>query len=202
MHVTSAFGVYHDSPFLPVKRASAHAISCLKTVWVYAGVISQKSPNSLLRGVLSYLFVCCGRASKPCPACVRHKSTVCLGRASKLCPPLCARLAPRPAPPRLVRLVFVRLVGSALAAPPSVVSPMLRFVFAMSPLFVLSLSLDCPLVVRSLSVLCRFLAGSMVWLWPGLCQLCVRSLVFAPLSVLCPTSMLFDNVCSQQVEFQ
>ena len=33
MHVASAFGISHDSPFLPMKRASAHAISCLKTVW-------------------------------------------------------------------------------------------------------------------------------------------------------------------------
>ena len=32
MHVASAFDIFHDSFFLPVKRASAHAISCLRTV--------------------------------------------------------------------------------------------------------------------------------------------------------------------------
>ena len=34
------------------------------------------------------------------------------------------------------------------------------------------------------NVHCRFSAGSVVWLWPGLCQLCVRPLVLALLSVL------------------
>ena len=134
-----------------------------------------------------------------CPPCVR------LGRARKPCPP-CARLVfvrlepalnskpclpcppyvrcgipskPRPpcvgqalCPPRLVsalcrlwpRLQALRLPCCPLC-PPCVRS--LSF-------FVLSLSARCSLLIRSLSV------------WPGLCQLCVRSLVFAPLSVLCP----------------
>ena len=88
------------------------------------------------------------------------------------------------APPNLARHVSAKprplCVGQAL------LYPMLPSVSAMCPLLVFSLTSRCLLVVRSLSALCRLLAGSMVWLWPGLCQLCVRSLVFAPLSVLCP----------------
>ena len=48
-----------------------------------------------------------------------------------------------------------------------------RHVSAPGLFFVLSLSCRCSLFIRSLSVFC----GSMVWLWPGLCQLCVPSLV-------------------------
>ena len=112
----------------------------------------------------------------PCPPCVRL-NCVRFGGASK--------------PP-----IFVRLV-SALAAWPwprlqalslSAFSPLLPGLpcCPLCPPCVRALCFLCPLVVRSLSALCRFLAGSMVWLWPGLCQLCVRSLVFAPLSVLSP----------------
>ena len=80
--------------------------------------------------------------------------------------PSCVRLAPALCPPwgpSLVRHV------SALAVPPNLA-------FAMSAM--------CPLLVFFLSSLCRPLSGSMLWLWLGLCQLCVLSLVFAPVSVL------------------
>ena len=33
MRVVCAFGIFHDIWFLSVKRAGAHIISCLKTVW-------------------------------------------------------------------------------------------------------------------------------------------------------------------------
>ena len=99
-----------------------------------------------------------GRALTPCPPWVRF------GRAgaSKPCPP-CLRLM------------------SALASPPNLGRHVSAVRLALYPPCVRSLSFLCPLIVRSLfallSALCRFLAGSMVWLWPGLCQLCVRSLV-------------------------
>ena len=51
-----------------------------------------------------------------------------------------------------------------------------RHVSAPWLLFVLSLSARCSLFI---SALCQPLSRSMVWLWPSLCQLCVRSLIFA-----------------------
>ena len=147
-------------------------------------VIFVHSPNSLPWGSLLEQKGWPRYALAAFLELVRHVSTLCPPRRhvsfALAVPPNFVRF-----PPRLVRLVFIRL-GSALAAPPSVVSPILPSVSAMCPLLVSSLSSHCPLVVRSLSALCRFLAGSMVWLWLGLCQLCARSLVFAPWSVLCP----------------
>ena len=127
------------------------------------------------------------------PSCVRRISALAVPPnlvrhyVSALCP---LRLPPKPRP---------LCVGQALSARLALYPPGVGFgraskrcvshvasVSAICPLLVFSLSSRCLLVFRSLSALCRFLAGSMVWLWPGLCQLCVRSLVFAPLSVLCP----------------
>ena len=93
-------------------------------------------------------------------------------------------------PPNLGRYVSVRPCARLTLYPPCVsfgrgsncCALCVRHVSAPCLFFVLSLSARCSLFIRSLSVL----AGSMVWLWPGLCQLCVLSLVFAPLSVLCP----------------
>ena len=62
--------------------------------------------------------------------------------------------------------------------------PCARLMSAMCPLLVFSLSSPSPLCspfVRSLFAQCRPLSGSMVWLGPSLCQLCVHCLVFAPL---------------------
>ena len=83
--------------------------------------------------------ICSGRVPGACPPCVRHcPACVRCGRDSKPCPP-CV-------------LMFVGLV-SAVAAPPSVVSPMLPSVSTMCPLLVFSLFSRCPLVVRSLAPL-------------------------------------------------
>ena len=125
-----------------------------------------------------------GRASKPCPARVCHLSTLCpprvrFGRASKSCPPCVRHVFAWAAGSSLVRLVFVRL-ESALASPPNLgrhalvsASPCIRLVSALaappgvaSPMYVpapcLFFVFFCPLVVRSLSALCRFLAGCSV----------------------------------------
>ena len=159
---------------------------------VYCGVLSEdkKAGSDMLWPRSWSLSGICPPAPRPqalaalcvCPPCPRQ----CLQTLSALCP-LWLPLQTRPpcvgqamCPPRLVS-ALCRL----WPAPPSIVPAMLPSVSAMCPLLVFSLSSRCPLVVRSLSALCRFLAGSM-WLWPRLCQLCVRSLVFAPLSVLCP----------------
>ena len=214
--------------FLPTKFGLHKCTLCLKSVW---GLCWYHSPSSLLWGsrlgkkascdmlwprsrILSAMCPPCvrfARASKPCPACVRHVSTLCppcvrFGHASKPCPayyvpqlsvkclpcvcfgrasapchasfPCCVRHVSALCPLWLCRHVSVR--------PPNLVSAMRPSVSAMCPLLVFSLSSLCPLVVRSLSARCRSLPRSMVWLWPSLCQLYVRSFVFVPLSVLCP----------------
>ena len=134
-----------------------------------------------------------------CPACARHVFTLCPPR--KPCPPCVCKPCP-PSPPcvcfGLPSKPWPPCVGQA-SCPPCLVSALCRLWprlkrcvshvalcvrHVSAPCY--SLSSRCPLVVRSLSTLCRFLAGSMVWLWPGFCQLCVRFLVFGPLSVLCP----------------
>ena len=125
-------------------------------------------------------------ASVMCPPCVRLWPRQTL---SGVCPPL----YPLWLPQNLSRRVSVRpCVRLALYLPCVSFGRASQHCVPCCPLCpprVHSLSfLDCALIVRSLFalyLLCRFLAGSMVWLWPGLCQLCVRSLVFVPLSVLC-----------------
>ena len=166
-------------------------VPALCPLWPRLQTLSSMCPRSI-RPCVYYMAappnLCVHLGRAPCvrlvsalaapPNLVQHLSAKC----SALCllwPPW-----PRPVCPPCVRLVpalylpCVRLL-SALAAPPGLVS-------ALSPLLAFSLSSLCPLVVRSSFALCRLLSGCMVWLWPSLCQLCVRSLVFAPLFVLCP----------------
>ena len=147
--------VRHVSALCPLSPRLQSCLTCVRHLSVVSAVAG--SPCVHLVSASCPL----GRAPKPCPSCVRLMS----GLAS---PP---NLGLVPASPG------IGLV-SALAAPPSVVSPMLPSVSAMCPLLVFSLFSRCPLVVRSLSALCRFLAGSLVWIWPGLCQFRVRALAF------------------------
>ena len=122
------------------------------------------------------------------PELVRHVSAICPPCASKACLRL---VSPFTTP----KLKLVRHVSFALAVPPnfarhvSTVSALRPH--ALSALYLSALlgprrapkrcvsrvPFVCLPCVRSLSFL---------WLWLGLCQLGVRSLVFAPLSVLCP----------------
>ena len=154
-------------------------------LWPRLQTLSGMSPPCVQ---LASPCVCFGRASKPCPACVRLVSAWPAPRslvrlASALClSALCSlRLPVRPC----VRLaLYPACVGFGRASKRCVCHVALCVRHLSAPVFFLSSR--CPLVFRSLSALCRFLAASMVWLWPGLCQLCARSLVFAPLFVLCP----------------
>ena len=152
-----------------------------------------------------------GRASKPCPACVREVSALCLlwprlKTLSDVCPP-CVRHVSAVCPP------CVRLV-SALAAPPNLVRhvsalypPCARLLSAlMSALCPLWPRLPtsrlqccplCPPCVRSLSFLCPLFVRSLFALYPLSAFVWVYGLALAePLSALCPLFGLCAFVCS------
>ena len=166
-------------------------------------------------------FVRCGRAPKLCPAWVRHVSTLCplrvrFERAPKPCPACVRQVSALAVPPNLVRHVSTlcpvwlslqtsaamcrsgRRVSALCRLPPRLQALCLPSC-PLCPPCVRSLSFLCSLVVRSLlalyPLLVRFLAGPTVWLWPCLCQLPVRSLVFAPLSVQCPLLPALVGLC-------
>ena len=152
-----------------------HVSACVRLVPALA------APPDLVRHVSAKCppDVCFGRASKRCPPCVRHVSASCplwlpLKTSAAVC--LSGLVSASPC----IRLaLYLPCVGFGRASKGCVSHVLI--VSSMCPLLVFL----CPLIVRLLFALYRFLAGSMVWLWPGFCQLCVRSLVFAPLSVLC-----------------
>ena len=163
-----------------VRLVSALCLPCVRLLSAVAApppcvrLVSASCPLWPCLQTLSAMYSLVSILAAP-PNLVRHVSLcVSFGRASKPWPAVC-----------LVSTSPCICLVSALAAFRSVASPTLPSVSAICPLLVFSLSSRCPLVFHSLSALCRFLAWSMVWLWPGLCQLCVRSLIFAPLFVLC-----------------
>ena len=106
-------------------------------------------------------------------------AAICFGRVPGACPPCVRHLsALGPLWPHLQVLCLPCC---------SLCPPCVRSLSFLGPLIVRSLFALCPLVVG-------FLAGSMVWLRPGLCQLCVRCLNFARSSVLCPLLSAFVDV--------
>ena len=142
------------------------------------------------------LIVCLDRASKSCPPCVRLVGpcpcppSVRCGRAgaSKPCPPSCALASP----PNLGRHASVRPCARLALYPPYVIFGRAsnRCVSHVA-LCVRHVSATCVCFVLLLFALYPLFVGFWPGLWfgfgrAGLCQLCVRSLVFAPLSVLCP----------------